>query len=88
MAGDLLRGLLRETEPPTPASETLVRTIVVTSLELAASALGDADRQRMAGPTTAAAEVGRGYIELARAVADLAERLGYIGPREEKTAEV
>jgi len=82
LVSDLLGGLLREPEPPTPTSETLVRTVVVTSLQLAASALGNADHQRMAGPTTAGAELSRGYIELARAVADLAERLGYIGARQ------
>jgi hypothetical protein len=88
VASDFLGGLLRESEPPTPATETLVRTVVVTSLQLAASALGNADHERMAGPTTAAAEVGRGYIELARAVTDLAERLGYIGVGGEKAGDV
>jgi hypothetical protein len=81
------RRLLKETQPPTAETEKLVRTIVVTSLQLAASAFGNADNQWTAAPTAAAAEVGRGYLELASAVTDLGERLGYIGPEGKHDAE-
>src|SRR5581483_12459504 len=62
MVSDLLGRLLKETQPPTAETEKLVRTIVVTSLQLAASAFGNADDQRTAAPTAAEAEVGRGYL--------------------------
>jgi len=68
-------------EPPTdskPLTRAGVDALAAMALMLAAEALGQARRATYVEPANSAVDRARGFIELARAVVEIGERLGYL----------